>query len=198
MVYSPLKLTHWLSVMYTLVFYWPTGYLYGTLLCPIVPMLSLWYTSIFYWPTGYLYGTLPPLLAHLIFYGTLHSPIGPLAIPMVHYYLLLAKSYLFFCTLPSPTGPLDISIYTTIFYWLAGYLFGTLPSQTGPLDICNVHSYILLAHCISLWYIPLSYWLTGYPYGTPLSSTGPFDISMVHYYLLLAHWLSLWYTTPPN
>ena len=111
------------------------------------------------------------------------------------------KSYLF-GTLPSPTGPLVISIYTTIFYWPAGYHFGTL-------DIGNAHSYLLLTHWISLWYITLSLWPTGYSYVILLSSTGPLDISMVHYLFticpmatpmlhchpLLAHWISLWYTT---
>ena len=106
-----------------------------------------------YWPTGYLYGTLP-------------SHFGPLAIYMVHNYLLLANW---------------ISLwYTTLSYWL--------------LDITRIHYHLLLTLWISIWYTTLSYCSTGYLYGTLLSSTGPLNISMVHYPLLLAHWLSLWYT----
>ena len=144
-----------------------TGYLHGTLSFPIGPLvipmlhcyllldlwiflwytpffqlahcLSLCYTAIFCWPTGYLYGTLP-------------SPIGPLAISMVHVPFLLGHW---------------ISLwYTSIFYCPTGYPYGTLPSSisqlaillihykfTGPLDISMVHYPLLLTHWISLWYI---------------------------------------------
>ena len=99
-----IPMAHWLSLWYTIP--------------PIAPWLSLWYTSIFYWPTGYLNGTLlsstsplaipmvcySPILTHwlsicytTIFFlpagylcDTLSSRIGPLSIPTVHFYLLLA------------------------------------------------------------------------------------------------------------
>ena len=93
MVHFSLQLVHWLSVWYTTVFYWPTGYLWGTLPSPI-GLMAFRYTTIFNWPTGYPFGTLP-------------SPIGPLAIPIVHTYLLLTTGYLF-GTLPFPIGPLTI------------------------------------------------------------------------------------------
>ena len=115
--YTPFfLLAHWLSLCYTAIFCWQTGYLYGTLPSPIGPLaismvhvpfllghwLSLWYTSIFYCPTGYQYGTIP-------------SPIRKLAIPMIHYIL------------------------------------------TGPPDISMVHYPLLLTHWISLWYTIIFY-----------------------------------------
>ena len=100
MVNYYLLLAHWISLGYTTIYYWPNVYLYCTLPSPTGPLdismvhcylllahwISLWYTTIFYWisqryttlsywPNGYLYGT-PP------------SHIGPLTIPMVHYFLL--------------------------------------------------------------------------------------------------------------
>ena len=153
MVHFTFLLAHCLSQWYTTTFYWPTGYLYGTLLStgPMViygtllsssgpmdiPMvhyalllanwLSLCYTAIFYWPTGYLYGTLP-------------SNVGPLAISlaicMVPYYLRLAHW---------------LSVwYTTLSYWSTGYLYGTIPSSTGLHAIHMVHFPPLLAQWLSL------------------------------------------------
>ena len=69
MVHCYLLLANWLSLWYTTIFFWPTGYLYGTQLLALWP--SLGYSTIFYWPTGYLC-------------GTLLSAIVPLAISMVH------------------------------------------------------------------------------------------------------------------
>ena len=127
MVHCPLLLTHWLSLWYTTLSYWPTGYQFGILLSSTDPLdismvhyllllahwISLLYTSIFYWPTGYLFGTIPsPIGNH---YGTLLPSSGPLEISMVH------------------------------------------PSPIDPLAISNVHSYLLLAHWISLWYTPHPY-----------------------------------------
>ena len=103
--YYYLLLAHWLSLRYTIIFYWPTGPPYCTQLSytdPLTPMrlcgtllsstgplaislvhyhlllahwLSLWYITTFYWPTGYLYSTLP-------------SSTGPLAISMIQFYFL--------------------------------------------------------------------------------------------------------------
>ena len=98
MVHNHHLLTHWLSLWYTTVFYWPNGPLCGThpssigpLALPVVhyhlllahwPSLCeatifswpscpvLWYTPFFYWPTGCLC-------------GTLLSPTCPLAVSMV-------------------------------------------------------------------------------------------------------------------
>ena len=116
MVHYFLQLTHWISVWYTSLSCWPTGFPYGTLLSSTgtmaIPMvhfcllmahwLSLWYTILSYWPTGYLYGTL------------VYSN-GPLAIPLVHYPPLLAHWLSLW--------------YTSIFYWPTGYLNGTLLSS---------------------------------------------------------------------
>ena len=137
--------------------------------------------SIFYWPTGYLL-------------GTLRYPIGPLAISMVHYYILLVHWIsLGYTTLPfwstgypygtqsSLIGTLAISKVHYYLQWPTGYLYRTLPSPIGPLVIPMIHYYLLLAHWISLWYTTLSYWSTGYLFGS--------------FYLLLAHWIYLWYTT---
>ena len=119
MVHNHHLLAHWLSLWYTTVFYWPNGPLCGRhpssidplalpvvhyhlllahwpSLCeatifswPICPVLwyttfvllahwlSLWYTTISYLPIGCLY-------------GTLLSSTGPLALHIVHNYLLLA------------------------------------------------------------------------------------------------------------
>ena len=73
MVHYYLLLTNWLSLWYTTIFFWSTGYLYGTQLASTGPLaltrvldylllahwLSLWYSAVCYCPTGYLYGTLP-------------------------------------------------------------------------------------------------------------------------------------------
>ena len=68
---------HWLFLLYSTIFFWPTGYPYGTLLSSTdtqaIPMIPY----IFYWPTGYRC-------------GTLLSSSSPVAIPLVLYYHLLA------------------------------------------------------------------------------------------------------------
>ena len=38
MVHYPLTLAHWISLWYKPIFYWPTGYLYGTQPSPICPL----------------------------------------------------------------------------------------------------------------------------------------------------------------
>ena len=90
-VHYCLLMANWVSLWYTTIFYWPTGYLYGAQTSSTGPLalprvlynlllahwLPLWYTTIFYCPTGYLYGTLA-------------SPTDPLDIPMVYYPLQLA------------------------------------------------------------------------------------------------------------
>ena len=139
MVHYSFLLTYWISLWYTFIFYWPTGYLYITLLSTIDPvaismvhsyflvahwislvhyhllfahMLSLWYTTLSYWPTDYPY-------------ATILSSTGQMAISMVHNPLLLAHW---------------ISLWNTaIFYWPIGYLYGTLCSHNGPLAISMVH-----------------------------------------------------------
>ena len=199
--------------------------------------LSLWYTTIFYWPIGPPFGTLQSSTCHLaIFMVHLVSSTGTLVITMVHNRLLLTHwLYLWSTTIFYwPNGPLCgthylmlvqwLSLwYTTIFYWPTGTPYGTLLSFPGQvahsygtlsfssssLAVSVVHYYLLLAHCLFLWYTLIFYWPIGPPYctqqfstgqlapiylcGTLLSSTGPLAISMVHYYLLLAHLLSLWY-----
>ena len=214
-------LAHWLYLCYTAIFYWTTGYFYGTLQSStgqldismehslftidplVIPMLHcnlllahwIWYTTLSYWPTGYLF-------------GSLYFPIGPLAISMVHYCLLLDQW-------------LSL-LYTALFYWPTGYLFSNLPSSTCPLDISMEHYPFLLVHLLSLWYTSIFYWPTGYLWVTLSSPIGTLVISMVHYYLLLAtgylygtlpfpigplaipmlyfylrlvRWIFLWYTT---
>ena len=117
-------------------------------------MLSRRYTTIFYCSTRYLFGTIP-------------ARIGPLTIPMVHFYLLLAHLISLWYT----TSPID------------------------PLAILMVHYTLLLAHWLSLWYTTFFYWPNGYLYCTQPSPTGRLDISIVHCYPLLTHWISLWYKT---
>ena len=106
----------WISYRCTSLSYWPTGYIYGTLL--LTHWISLWYTTLSYWPTGYLYGT-------LLFYWpsgylrvALPSPIGPLYISLVRY---LTTG--FPCgKLLSSTGPMTISIVhypLLLAYWIS-------------------------------------------------------------------------------
>ena len=116
-------------------------------------------------------------------YGTLPFSTGPLAVSVIHYYLLLAHWLSLW--------------YTLIFLWPTGPSFCTQLSPTYPLPphVSVVHYYLLLAHWLSLCYITIFFLPTGYLYDTLLPSTGPLSISMVHYHLLLAHWLSLGCTT---
>ena len=170
----PLLLAYLLSLWYTTLSYWPTGYPYGTLLSSTGPMaismvhyplllahwISLLYTAIFYWPAGYLFGTIPsPNGNH---YGTLLPSSGPLEISMVHSPL-------------QSTHWLSL-VYTLIFYWPTGYHYGTLPSPIDPMAISMVYYPLLLAHWLSLWYTTIFYWPTCYLYGTLLFSTGPLAI----------------------
>ena len=133
----------------------------------LVHWLSLWYTTIFYWPTGYPNGTLPslisPLAIHMKHYYLLlaHwiSKWYTTSISVVHYYLLLAHwisqwyTTLFYWpavylygTLLTSTGPLDISmVYYLIMlaHWLSlWYPLKTNWSNGNPM----VHYYLLLAH----------------------------------------------------
>ena len=109
-VYYHLLLAHWPSLCDATIFSWSS--------CPV-----LWYTTFFYWPTGCLC-------------GTLLSPTCPMAVSMVHSYLLLAH-----WPFPqiSSTGPLAPTC-----------LCGTLLSSTSPLAISMVHYRLLLAHWLSL------------------------------------------------
>ena len=193
MVHHPLLLAHWISLWYTTITYWPTCYPYDTQLsftCPLEIFMAHYPLQ----PTGNLYGTLP-------------SPISPLAIPMIHVYLLLAQwislwyttfSYwptgYPYVTLPSSTGLLDSSRVHYFSYWPSGYPYVTLLSSIGTLEFSMVHHPLLLAYRLSLWYTILSYWPTGYFYGTLSFPIGQLAIPMLHCYFLLAHWLSLWYT----
>ena len=120
MVHYYLLLSHWLSIWYTTIFYWPTGFIYDTLLYILTHyylLLANWptpcYSTIFYWPFGSFYGTLPsspgPVAPSNV---TLPFATGPLAISMVLYNFLLSHW---------------LSLWhTTIFYWLTGYFLGTL------------------------------------------------------------------------
>ena len=195
-----------LSLWYSIIFYWPTAYHYGTLLlssCPLPTLLSstgsmpitmvlyylhlahflcLCYSTIFYWTTAYTS-------------VTLLSSTGSLPIPLVLYYLLLAHC---------------LSIrYSSIFYWIPTYTYGILLSSNGSLPIPTVLFYLLQAHCLSLWYYPtffcptaystILYWLLPilmilfylllipvHTYGTPLPSTAFLPIPMIFYNLSLA------------
>ena len=131
MLHCYLLLAHW--IWYTTLFYWPTGYLYGSLSFPIGPQaismvhycllldqwLSLLYTALFYWPTGYLW-------------VTLSSPIDTRVIFMVHYYLQLATGYLYGNYIFLLDHWLSLC-YTAIFHWSAGYFYGTLPFNNWPI-----------------------------------------------------------------
>ena len=136
--------------------------------------LSLWYSSIFYWLTCYPYGT--PLFSS-----------GPLAFPMVLYYLLLARRLSYdtllssfpadfcCCTLLSSTGPLAISIVLYCFllaHWLSLWYYTIFYWPIAVVLYC-----LLLAQWLSRWYSTIFYWPTGYPYST--------------YYFQLAHRISL-------
>ena len=189
MVLYHLLLAKWPSLWYTTIFYLPTGHPYGT-------------PSIFYWHTVYQYGTQPSPYVTLLSspgpvaqsYGTLPFSTDPLAVSVVHYYLLLSPTctlavsmvhfYLLLAHWPFllytpifywPTGPCMSLWYTTIFYWSTGYLFGTLPSSSCPLAISMIHHYLLLAHWLYLWYTTIYFW----------------PIGCLYYYLLIINWPSL-------
>ena len=167
-VHYHLLLANWPSLWYTTIFFLPTGHPYGT-------------PSIVYWHTGYFYGTQP-------------SSTDALAVPLVHYCLLLAKCPL--CgTHPSSIGPLALPVvhyHLLLAHW-PSLCEATIFSGPSPM----VHYLFLLAHWLSLWYTTISYLPIGCLYGTLLSSFGPLALHIVHNYLLLAHCphTSLWYTT---
>ena len=148
MVHNHHLLTHWLSLWYTTVFYWPNDPLCGTHPSSIGPLAL----PVFYRPTGSPYVRLlssPGPVAQS--YGTLPFSTGPLAVSVVHYYLLLAH-WLSLWSLLSSSGPLALHIVHIIFYWPTAptCLCGTQLSPTGPLAISMVHYNLLLAHCLSL------------------------------------------------
>ena len=133
-----------LNLWYSPTFYWLSAYTYITLLPStgllllLAPCLSLWYSSILYWLHAYKKGTLLSSTSPLPFTMccTQLPSTGPLLIPMVPYYLLVAPClYLW---------------YTTFFYWLTVYPYGTLLSSTDPLPIPRVLYYHLLASCLFL------------------------------------------------
>ena len=142
--------------------------------------LSLCYTAIVYWTNEYFYGTLLSSTGELDI-SMVHSlsTIGPLVIPMLHCYLLLAHWIW----------------YTTLSYWPTGYHYCSLSFYIGLLAISMVQYCLLLDQWLSLLYTALFYWPTGYLYSRLPSSTGLLDIFMVHYPFLLVHLLSLWYTS---
>ena len=146
--------------------------------------LSLWYTTIFYWPTGPPYVRLLSSPDHVAqSYGKLPFSTGPLAVSVVHYYLLLA-----YC----------LSLwYTLIFLCPTGLSYCTQLSSTVllPPHVSVVHYYLLLVHWLSLWYTTIFYWPTGYPNGTLPSPISLLAIPMIYYYLRLVHWISKLYTT---
>ena len=148
---------------------------------------------IFYWLPAYLYDTL------------LHFT-GPLPIPMVLYYFLLANCLSLW--------------YSSSFYWPTAYTYRTLLPFTGPLSCpYSIHlSYtgsltfhmvlfhLLMALCLYIWYsytftgsllIPMEltifYCLPVYTYNTLLFSTGPLPKPMVLYFVPLCPCLTLWY-----
>ena len=211
MVHNHLLLTHWLSLWYTTVFYWPNGHLCGTHPSSIGPLAlpvvhyhllvthwpSLCDATIFSWPS-----------CPVLWYTTFST--GPLAVSVVHYCLYLPIGCLY-GTLLSSTGPLALPIVHN--YLLLTHL---------PPHVSVVHYYLLLAHWLFLWYITIFFLPTGYLYdtllpspahwlclwyttiylwsicclcGALLSSYDQLALSMLIYHLLLAHWLSLCYIT---
>ena len=127
--------------------------------------LSLWYLTTFYWLPDYTYGTLLPSTSSL-------------PIPLVLYHLLAHCLNLWYSTnfywpttfiygllLPS-TG---LSLW--YFYWVPTFTYATLLPSLGPLHIPIVLHYLLLTHCLYLWYSSIFYW--------------PLSIPMQLYYLLL-------------
>ena len=171
MVHYYLLLAHWISLWYTTAPIGPLAILMVHYTFLLTHWLSLWYTTIFYWSLWYTTLSCWPTR---YLYCTLLSSTGPLDISLVQYPLLLAiimvHSYL-------SSGPLEISMVH--------------PSPIDPLAISSVHSYLLLAHWISLWYTPHPYCPNGYLYGILPTPIGPLAIPMVHYYLLLAHLISI-------
>ena len=146
MVHYYLLLSHWLSLWYTTIFYWSTGFIYDTLLyimthyyllLPNWPFLC--YSTISYWPTGSLCGALPSSPGPVApSYVTLQFYTGPLAISLIHYNLLLSHW---------------LSLWnTTIYFWPIGCLCGALLSSFGPLALSMLLCYLLLANWLSLWY----------------------------------------------
>ena len=127
-----------------------TGYPFGTPLATLAHCLSLKYSTIFYWPTGYPHDiimssicksaipmTLYYLLqAHRLSYDTLPSSTGPQAFPVILFYVLLSHRLSLW--------------YSIIFYWPTAYPYGTPLSSSGPLVIPVVFFYIPLALKLSL------------------------------------------------
>ena len=144
----------WISQRCTTLSYWPTGYIYGTLLSSIdTPDISMVHAPLLL-VTGYLY-------------STLLSSTGALNISMVHYPLLLAH-WLSLCytpifyrpsgylcgKLPSLISPFFIPMIHCYLLLATGYLYGTLLFPICPLVIPMLHCYLLLALWIFLWYTP--------------------------------------------
>ena len=190
-------LAHCLYLLYSTIIYWLPAYTYGIYYLLLAPCLSIWNSTTFYWPTDYPYGTLlsstGPLTISLVLsypflaypYRNQLSSTGPLPISMVLYYLLLAPFlslwyHIIFYWLPEfPFGTL------LIFYWPTAYTYDTVLHSTGSLPIhrvlyyllltpssCLLHIalvlfYLLLAHCLYLWYSTFS--------------TGPLPIPIVLY-----------------
>ena len=127
---------------------------------------------------------------------------------MVLYYLLLSHclsllhSTFFYCLSAYTDGIYYLLLahclyiwYSTTLYLIPIYTYGTLLSSTdslhipltllsstGSLTTPLVFFYLLLAHCLSLWYSPTFFWPTAY--STILYWLLP--IHMILFYLLLA------------
>ena len=161
-------LGNWISLWYTTLSYWPTGYLKGTRSFPIWPLaismvhyylllsywLSIWYTSLSYSPTDYPYDTLQ-----------IYWTNG--------YFILVI---------------FDISVFeTTAIIQICKF---TVFSSGSFCQIYRVTDEAFIAETM-VW---PNFFLMNVFFALKRSKLF-IIISMVHYSLLLAHWLSLWNTT---
>ena len=122
MVHYPFLLVHWLSLWYSTIFYWPTGYPNGTLPSPISPLAI-------------------PMIHYCLLLAHWISKWYTTSISLEHYYLLLAHWISQWYTTLFYWLACCVSLwYTTFFYWPTGYLYGLLPYHVGPLAISLVPS----------------------------------------------------------
>ena len=124
MVLYYLLLAPCISIWNSTNFYWSTAYTYGILLSSNGPCISPWYSTIVYWP-------MPLLWYSTIFYWLPSYPCGTLLSSTVQ----LPKPMIFYCLPMAPANPLC-----------------SLLSSTGSLPIHVVLYYLLLSHCLYLWY----------------------------------------------
>ena len=145
MVLYYLPLIHCLYLRYSTICYWSPALVLFYI--PLDTCLYLWYSSILYWLPDYPY-------------NTLLSSSGSLTIPLVLYYRLLASClYLWYYII---FYWLSVYTYGTLlpFYWPSANNYGTILYSTGSLLIPMVLYYLLLAHCLYLWYSSIFYLLT--------------------------------------